>query len=437
MVDGEPLAALAGGDFGPLAEAVGATSARQPSPARRRRWFTWKRLALGVLAIMVAGAAVAYPFRSKFTAQGADLSRKLIGDENTARIEALYFRVDDRVTKVKYRLLGGDTNPFGELVTRVDFVPKAAGREIVYIIGSSGRSTGGLTADALGPAPMVLPATIPLRDNLEAGEGVWTTAGLPRSSPGDVLMAKTFVRPDKTRPYALVGVLCLDARRIRLNMVGGTGEPGGARGIKGPGVVPKDAQSQLLIAFTGGFKGPHGNYGMYADGKTYLPMRNGLATIAVLADGTIKMGEWGRDLAWDDSMVAVRQNAVLLVDKGEISRRVSEGNDTWGYVAVNSAEFITWRSAVGMTKDGNLLVAAGNSLSAETLAKALWAAGAYWAMQLDINSPYVLTGLYTPQPDGSLRAEKFMDAMPDNPARFLRPHERDLMYVVLDETKYR
>ena len=63
-------------------------------------------------------------------------------------------------------------------------------------------------------------------------------------------------------------------------------------------------------------------------------------------------------------------------------------------------------------------VAAGNSLSAETLAKAMWAAGACTAMQLDINSPYVLTSLFFAQADGSTKAAKFVSGMSDNPARF-------------------
>jgi len=120
-----------------------------------------------------------------------------------------------------------------------------------------------------------------------------------------------------------------------------------------------------------------------------------------------------------------------------VSRRTGEGNDTWGYVEVNSAEFITWRSAVGLTKDGHLLYAAGNSLSARTLAEALAAAGAHTAMQLDIISPYVLLGSYFQQPDGALKAERFMDGMPDSASGFLRSQERDFMYVTLDETRYR
>jgi hypothetical protein len=176
---------------------------------------------------------------------------------------------------------------------------------------------------------------------------------------------------------------------------------------------------------------------MVANGKEYRPLRAGLATICVMANGTMKMGQYGRDISWEPGMEACRQNAVLLVDSGEVSKRTAEGNDTWGYVNVDSSEFITWRSAVGLTKDGNLMIAAGNSLSAETLAKAMQAAGAYMAMQLDINAPYISTGLYYPQPDGTLKVDKFMDSMAASPSSFLGMRERDFFYVVLDESRYR
>ena len=406
------------------------------APVRKRR-VTVKRVLFVAMLLMVTAGALAYPQRSKFSAQAADFSRNVIGDENTARVESWYFALDDRLAKVKYRVLGGSTNPFSTSAIRVDFVARSP-RTIVYYTGSGAQPpTAQLTADTLGPTPLQLPKIQALRDNPEPGEGSWTTASLPRSNPNDMLMAKTFIRPDKSRPYAMVGVLLMDSRRIRLNMVAGTGEPGGYRGMKGSGVLPGDAAPSLLAAWNGGFKGQHGSYGMWVDGREFVPLRNGLATIAVMKDGTFKLGEYGRDFTRDENTVAVRQNAVLLVDKGEVSRRVGEGNDTWGYVQVNSAEFITWRSAVGITKEGNLLFAAGNSLSAETLAKALWAAGAYMAMQLDINSPYVLLSTFAQQPDGTLKADRFMDNMPDSPTRFLRSQDRDFMWVTVDESRYR
>jgi len=127
---------------------------------------------------------------------------------------------------------------------------------------------------------------------------VWTTTGLPRSSPDNVLI---FIRPDRSRPYALVGVVLMDHRRVRLHLVGGTVDPGGDRGVKGPGVIPQDQHGKLLVAWNGGFQGPHGGFGMLADGKEYRPLRNGLASIAVMKDVSVKMGEWGRDLVRDEN----------------------------------------------------------------------------------------------------------------------------------------
>ena len=427
-------------DPGPLVlEAAGAETSHmvtsEPLIARPFWRVTKKRIALGVLSIGFAAMGALYTQKDTLAPQVADAGRNVIGDENWAKVESYWFRIDDRINKTKYRLLGGDTNPF-VLGVEIDYVPREPAKTFYVYVGP-GLPAFGLTAEELAPTPLHLPKTSPLRDTLESGEGVWTTAGLPHTSPTDILMAKTFVRPDKSRPYALVGVLLIDSRRIRLNITGGTLDPGGDRGVKGPGVIPAEAQSKLLVAWNGGFKGPHGSYGMLADGKEYRPMRAGLATICSYKDGSLKVGEWGTDLVAGDTIVACRQNAVLLVKDGQVSKRTAEGNDTWGYVAVNSAEFITWRSAVGVTKDGNLLIAAGNSLSAATLAAALWAAGAQTAMQLDINSPYVLLSEFYQQPDGTLRAERFMDNMPDSPARFLKTQERDFMYVVLDESRWR
>lgn len=413
-------------------------SESQVQAGARRRWFSWKRLALALLVFGALAAGVGYSQKEVLAPKAADLSRDIIGDENTARLEGWFFRVEDRVHRVRYRLFGGEEDPFAVPEVQVQFVPREPAREIVFYAGKASAAPGqALTAEALGPVPMSFPSTTLLLSDAQHGEGVWTTAGLPRNTPADTLMAKTFIRPDRSRPYASVGVLLVDQRRVHLKMVGGTAEPGGERGVKGPGVIPKEDYKSLLVAFNGGFKGPHGGYGMVANGKTYWPMRNGLATICVAKNGAITMGEYGRDFGWRDDFEACRQNVILLVDNGQVSRRTTEGNDTWGYVNVNSAEFITWRSAVGVTKDGNLLIGAGPSLSADSLAKAMWAAGAQMAMQLDINGPYISTSLFYPRPDGTLDAKKFMEAMAPSAANFLGTRERDFFYLVLDESRYR
>lgn len=418
----------------PAASQAPAVVGADESPATaglQRRWFTWKRLFAFMLVLFVVVTGYAYANKDTLSPQVADFSRRIIGDENTARVESWFFRVQDQADQLKYRLFGGNTNPFGHSV-HVEFVPLAKAPVYVYdVTAGDGAAISNLAPARHGPPPMTLPVTHQISDDPQPGEGVWSTAGLPHTTPDDMLMAKTFFHPDPSRPYATVGVLVVDARRVQLHMTAGTEDPGGFRGVPGPGVIPKDELGKLLVAWNGGFKGPHGNFGMYADRTTYVPLRNGLASLAIFKDGTVKMGTWGTDLAWSDNMVAVRQNAVLLVDHGEVSPRTTEGNDTWGYVKVDSAEFITWRSAVGLTKDGDLIVAAGNSLSAATLAKALWAAGAWTAMQLDINNPYVLTSLFFQQPGGTVDAERFMDSMPGGPARFLGTQTRDFMWVTL------
>jgi len=417
------------------APAIEASDERPVSPSGAR--ITWKRATLAVAAIALLGGAAAYTQKDRLAPHTAELLRDVIGDENTARVEGWVFKVEDRMERWKYRFFGGESDPFAVAEIQVQFIPRTPAREVTYFAGTSRKGAQTLTAEALGPLPLSLPATKVLSSDPLPGEGVWTTTGLPRNTPADTLMARTFIRPDRSRPYATVGVLVIDQRRMHLKMVGGTEHPGGDRGVKGPGVIPKEDYSKLLVAFNGGFQGPHGGFGMVANGKEYRALRNGLATICVASNGTMKMGQWGRDLSWQADFEACRQNAVLLVDNGEVSKRTTEGNDTWGYVNVDSSEFITWRSAVGLTKDGNLMIAAGNALSAETLAKAMHAAGAHMAMQLDINAPYISTGLFYPQPDGTLKSQKFMDSMVAGVSSFLGTRERDFFYVVLDESRYR
>ncbi len=405
---------------------------RVGSAPGQRRWLSWKRLALGVLVVMLGGLGYAYLNRASISPQVADFSRRVIGDENTARVESWFFALQDHVDQVHYRIFGGETDPFADAV-HVEFVARPKAPSYVYDLQAKEHSpVSNIAPTPVGPPPMTLPATQQIDADPQPGEGVWSTAGLPDTTPDSVLMAKTFFHPDPSRPYATVGVLLIDGKRVQLHMTAGTEDPGGYRGVPGPGAIPQDELGKLVAAWNGGFKGQHGNFGMVADGTTYVPLRNGLASLAIMKDGTLKMGTWGADLTWSDDMVAVRQNAVLLVGHGEISPRTSEGNDTWGYVQVDSSEFITWRSAVGLTKDGNIIVAAGNSLSAATLAKALWAAGAWTAMQLDINSPYVLTSLFFQQPGGSPSPERFMDSMPGDASRFLGTQTRDFMWLTVE-----
>lgn len=404
-----------------------------------RRFGRKKSWILGTgLAGMIALGGGGY-WANEHPDKAAEFSRKIIGDENTARLEGAVLSVKDKKDQLKYKYFGGRENPFDKNYTAVtnsqipeyqipepeitavpSFLP-----ENPYII---------IPPDILKPKPLVLPETHILQSSPAEAEGVWVINGLPRTSVADVLMAKTYIRPDSSRPYASVGVLLLDKRRVRLNMIGGTSNPG-----NGPGRIPEEDLPNLLVTLNGGFQKDHGSWGMYMDGVEYKRLANGYASVVVMKDGTIKMGTWGDEGFTEitEDMAAVRQNAVLLVEKGEVTplaQNQGSNNDVWGYVNVNSAEFITWRTAIGLTKNGDLMVAAGNSLSANSLARALQAAGAEIAMQLDINTPHVQVSLVFQREGGGRSASFFMETMPGNPERYLGTHNRDFMYITLNET---
>jgi hypothetical protein len=108
----QPVAATLAPEAGGLDVAPELDSPGGPRPDAfamrpRRRWFSWKRTLLGSLLLFVLMAGAVYSQKDSLAPRAADLSRKLIGDERTARVEGWFFKAEDRVHKVKYRFLGG------------------------------------------------------------------------------------------------------------------------------------------------------------------------------------------------------------------------------------------------------------------------------------------------------------------------------------------
>ncbi len=403
--------------------------------------ITVKRVAAGLALAIGAGSALLGGLYHFYPAQAADFLRDRLGYDTVFELESAVFSVQDQVNQAKYSLLGQGGDPSGGAIEAVQPAVNMSHRSGNQAAPIEPESMPAFAIDPVPakPAPMVLPEIQPLGVPLRAGEGGWRLDDLPRTSADDMLMAKASIRPDRSRPYAVVQALLFDQRRIDLHIVGGTKHPGGDRGVAGPGLIPQEDVPNLLAAWNGGFQGIHGLNSMYGSDargvrRLYRPLLDGFASVAVFEDGAIKLGEWGRDFGFRDDLVAVRQNNVLLVDNCEVSRRTKEGNRTWGYVrAGDTATFITWRSAIGVTANGDFMVASGSDLSADALARALWSLGACYAMQLDINGPYVLTTVYYDQPDGSLIPKKVLNTMPSDIGRYLnrRPQERDFMYLTV------
>jgi hypothetical protein len=298
---------------------------------------------------------------------------------------------------------------------------------------------GTQSGELLGRAPAAVATSAPVTPTL-ALEGPWQAFG-PLSD--QAIMERTTVKPDPKRPWVKAALVRFDMARIELHIVPGWSEPAAAAGVKPfprPGKIPAEDQAagRLLAGFNGGFKTRHGAYGMMVDGITIVPPRDNMATVAIGPDHSIEIGAWGREITATRPISEYRQNCPLLVDQGAVNPAVNNGDPAdWGYTVKNSAT--TWRSALGLTQDRRWLIyGIGDPLTVETLAQSMQAAGAYYAMELDVN--FAWTRFVTFQTAAAVDAphpvvaEKLLSAMLGKDDEFLAPYPRDFFYVTLAQS---
>ncbi len=351
--------------------------------------------------ILIATVIFVYLNPTVLAAQAADSDlRPLLGDKDTITLESLYFNLSDDINKIIYRYITPNT-------------------DIFY-------SSAGSPADSHEMTNLV---PVILRNNVFPlpFEGVWKTINNPLF-PEYTVLAKTFVRPDPSRPYAVVSFVKMDMSKLGIRVQAGTYYPGGTHGVYGPGVIPQNIQQSniLVAAFNGGFMEKDGHYGMVVNHKVYVPLRNSLATLVMYSDGSVKMVDYqGQPLG--ANVVGIRQNGAFLVRNGVITSFAENSQDSWGRTITNS--MYTWRSGIGITKNGNLIYAAGNSLTPQTLAVALEKAGVVDAMQLDINPPWVRFIIYDPLGNGNYSFYPLLKAMKDGGYAYLHGYNKDFFYV--------
>jgi hypothetical protein len=385
---------------------------RQALPVRQKkckpRRRKLRRLLVIVSIMSIIGTLLCSQLNGQFGAQFADFMRAVFGPQITAQVESWFLGVSDTAHRVQYQVSGQQANvpwtiPHSDKINSTD---------------------NSLTVMPLAPIkPFITPAL--------SGEGTWSSDGLPAPTSNlPPLVARTFIRPDPNRPYGIATLLQFDTRFLALHMVAGTAQPGGPRGVYGPGrIAASDLTNKLLFAaFNGGFKYADGQYGMYVNGTTFVPPQNGAATIAVTKEGQIILGAWGKDPLLNSGnadLASWRQNAALLIDNGVINSLTNDGA-AWGGTILNRA--YTWRSGIGVTASGSLIYAAGNALSALTLGETLKAAGAVMAMQTDINPNWVRAFLYERNASGSLQIIKLNPAMQGSGTEYLYGTDRDFFY---------
>lgn len=270
---------------------------------------------------------------------------------------------------------------------------------------------------------------IPVENGLTkvSGEGIWRNRTL-KLFPNKEIMAYTFVRPDPSRPFAYVTLVQIDMKQMKLMAVAGTKQPGGPIGNFGPGVIPTDIVSsgKLVAAFEGGFQYRDGNYGMIVNGKIYVPLRLDVGTLIGYKDGSLKIVDYqGQDFG--KNVDFVRQNCPMLVENGQVFALNERNKKLWGRTF--NSDIYTWRSGLGLTREGNLIYAVGNNLAPETLAKALQMAGAVNAIQLDINPFWVRFNIFEPNGNGTYVTSTLTKDLKDGSKGFLTGYSKDFFYI--------
>lgn len=259
------------------------------------------------------------------------------------------------------------------------------------------------------------------------------------NGPGaEPILFVTMLHPDAKRAWAEVFVVAAELDRVRLHAVAGSVEPTatsaeGQRAVR-KALVPPEQQRALLAVFNGGFKTEHGRHGMFVDGVTLVPPRNGLCTIVGLDDGHLLVGTWelvsGAVSEAGGHLLFWRQAAPCLVEHGDMNPALrDEGTHRWG--ATIDGETVIRRSALGLDAERRrVYVAITNDTTAPALAAAMLHAGASDVAQLDVNWSYPKFVLFAPDASGALRAKSLFDGFPIDQDAFVRkPYRRDFFYL--------
>jgi len=271
-------------------------------------------------------------------------------------------------------------------------------------------------AASYAPAPVAPVISPPL-----PGEGQWRGTG--PTVGGAAPMLVTSFRPDPNYPQLVAGVAWIDHSRTSVALYPGRDEPPNDGNQLAE--VPPELRSRLLATFNSGFKlEDSGGAGFFADGHVYTPLKDGQATLIGYSNGTVDVRSWTGGPSPGPGVSFARQNLPLIVENGQLNPQLSNGS-LWGATLGNAVR--VWRSGIGIDANGNLLYAAADIQTAQSLAQVLQHAGAVRAMELDINYEWTTFNVYGAWGAGD--PTKLLPGM-DRPAtRYLTPDDRDFFAV--------
>ena len=391
-----------------------------------KRWLRRALLALGIVAsifALFAGSVYAATnIWPNLGAQAVDLGRAIFGDKAVSDVENLLLTAEDKLKQAEYKV-----------AQKKSVVPwntaSSTGASQSSALPSSGEY---LPTQPKGNQAWVLQDVPPLGSL--SGEGQWKP--YLWDAQGNVVAYRTFLQPDPQRPYALVAIVAFDLQSTRLHFVLGYQEPKSTVFVTRPARIPAAEllPGRILAAFNGGFKAQHGHFGVMLNGVTLIPPRDGFGTVGIYSDGKIVLGAWGKDVNPSPQLLAYRQNGLLIIQDGQINPLTAQTDpQDWGYTTYGITA--TGRSALGISKNGKVLFyAAGFDLTLPALAQAVQDAGAWQAMQLDINNYYVHFEAIQFDAHQKPQAVPLLDQMKGpGDHRYLTIDSRDFFYVTIKQ----
>ena len=380
---------------------------RRPRPDRRRGGpYRLRRIVLVAAILALAPAAFSFistmsePSNSSFGIRSVEWLRDHGAAGLVAQIESAYYALT---------------------------APSKGGPTLRTLPGVGYRAGKGATGTqrAAGAASQALaayrpPRVAPLMHPALPGEGVWraTRPGLEAEPP--VLL--TTLRNQPEYPRVVAGLAWIDTKRTTLALNPGRLEPSVSI-PRGSMELPRERRGRLLASFNSGFKLSDSHGGFVLHGHTYAAMQDGQGALVGYTNGQVDVVDWSYGATAPSSVSFARQNLPLIVNEGRPSPNLANGE--WGATVGNAV--LVWRSGIGVDRRGNLIYAAGNDQSAQSLADTLIHAGAVRAMELDINSYWVSFITY-----GAPGAEDPTNLLPDMErpdTRYLEPDDRDFFAV--------
>jgi hypothetical protein len=290
----------------------------------------------------------------------------------------------------------------------------------VTATGGEGGTEGESPEKTAYPPPDVNPLIHPVLP----GEGIWQKAGAGVGVVPPLLL--TTFRSDPEYPQFVAGVAWLNSNRTELAYMPGLAEPPEPLADRGSGEVPPTMRRRLVATFNGGFPLETSNAGLIYRGKVKETMVDGIATVVRYRDGRTDIVRWNSGPGAPANVWFAKQNLPPIIYEGKLNPNLSDGPE-WGETVNNATR--VWRSGLGIDAHGNLLYAAANYQTVESLAKVLQRAGAVRALELDINEDW--TSFISYRRPSAVSPSNLLPEMFRSPERYLTPDERDFFAVYL------